>query len=464
MQPNTHSDMTWIFKVAQDHYLREPGRQIDLEFWNQASDYPEPWCIDDGLHLINDVSLSTVPVLAAISLGFSSSELLKIIQHHGMTTAEFFNLSLKKSGSGVLTEENMALSSWAVHTKVMTALSLDPQLTSDAIREIKENKVGTFTDLQEIDIARLLTSAESLWPLTDVNAYVLAKRSGALTERSPIPLIQDLNTVAFCGPEFSRLSDDQIFMILERSGHLSTDLSPDNGFLDPSSTGFFKNLFRQAAREKNINIDRILKALNGVDNPERLAALNSRLIQSLSDFDCKSWEGEDTYKAMELTLDKTRYAAVFSSPLVCINLDLTPNTPGTVPEKVSLLALVDHLQDIDPSQFGQRHFKAINKAIKGLNTCPSGIDLHDLLTLTLRGLDAYTNVHGKVGSLVIEATSNADNLIRFVTRNTNIDYQRLQTLPSGSKALLVSHGLDIKKLPGINRRDKGHLLSDQLGL
>jgi hypothetical protein len=464
MQPQKFKDMSFLLKVAQDCYRHEPGHQINLEFWSQSSDFPEPWFIHDGFHQIDNVTLSTIPVLAAITLGYSAPELLKVIQNHGMTTSEFFSLTSKKDENCAQPRTATALSSWTIHTKIIDAISLDPQLTNDVIKEIKDNKVGSFTDLQEIDIARLLSNAESLWPITYINAYMSAKRDGVPEENNPVPSIQDLNAVAYCGPEFSRLSDDQIFMILERSGHLSMDLSPDNGFIDPSSTGFFKNLFRQAASDNTANIQRFLAAINGVDDSERLESLNSKLIQTLSDFDCKNWEGEATYAAIKETLDKALYTDVFDNPLIRLNLDLPPNTLGTGSDKGSLLALLEHLKGIEPTQYGQRHFKAIGKALNSLKACPKGVDLHDLLTITLRGLDAYTNGHERIPSLVTDSISHVANLIRFVTRNTKIDYERLQTLPSSSKALLVANGLDLKKLPGINRRDKGDLLCDQLGL
>jgi hypothetical protein len=52
----------------------------------------------------------------------------------------------------------------------------------------------------------------------------------------------------------------------------------------------------------------------------------------------------------------------------------------------------------------------------------------------------------------------------FVARHCEVDYKRFNDLSSTAKSFLVASGFEIKKLPGINRRDKGQLLSDGMGL
>ena len=326
MQPNTHSDMTWIFKVAQDHYLREPGRQIDLEFWNQASDYPVPWQIHAGPYCIENVTLSTVPVLAAISLGFSAPELLNVIKHHGMSSADFFNLKCTKNSKGALPEDQIALSSWTIHTKIVDAMALDPHLSQSILKETKDNLVGTFTDRLEIEMARLLSNSEELWPITGVNQYIESKSNGDVDYDDTAPPITDLNTFNYCGPEFSELSNAQILVMLERSGNLSMAVTNDNGFRDRLSTGFFRDLFISVAIGEYPNLRRIIEAINSVEDPDQLLVLNSRLISVLSDLDYIEGQGEDTLTAMESLLDNTRYAAVFNSPLIRLNLDVPLNS------------------------------------------------------------------------------------------------------------------------------------------
>jgi hypothetical protein len=199
-----------------------------------------------------------------------------------------------------------------------------------------------------------------------------------------------------------------------------------------------------------------------VDDPDQLLALNSRLISVLSDLDYIEGQGEDTFKAMESLLDNTRYAPVFDSPLIRLNLDVPLNTPN----QTDVSRLLDLLHTIDPSEFGNMHFKAIYKSIKGGSVHDiRGVDLHEFLMVALNGLTGtFCTDRKRHYDLILEAEASVEHLIRFVIKNTEIDYECLQTLSSGSKSMLVSNGLDIKKLPGINRRDKGHLLSDQLGL
>jgi hypothetical protein len=462
MQPDTHSDMTWFFKVAQDHYLREPGRQIDLEFWNQAADYPTPWQIHVGPYCIENATLSTIPVLAAISLGFSAPELLNAIKHHGMSSADFFNLNCTKNSKGAQPEDRIALSSWTIHTKIVAAMSLDPCLSQSILKETKDNIVGEFTDRLEIEMARLLSDSEDLWPITGVNRYIESKNNMDADYDDTAPPITDLNTFNYCGQEFSDLSNAQILLMLERSGNLSMAVTNDNGFRDRLSTGFFRDLFISVAISEYPNLRRIIDAINSVDDPDQLLALNSRLISVLSDLDYIEGQGEDTFTAMEGLLDKTRYAPVLESPLIRLNLDVPPATH----DKSDVARLLDLLHTLEPSEFGNMHFNAIYKSIKdgGVHDI-KGVDLHEFMMVALNGLTGtFCTDRKRHYDLILEAEASVEHLIRFVIKNTEIDYERLQTLSSGSKSMLVSNGLDIKKLPGINRRDKGHLLSDQLGL
>jgi hypothetical protein len=466
MQQDKYQDMTWLLKVAEDHYLREPCRQIDLEFWNQAVDYPTPWRIQVGAHFIENVTLSTVPALAAISLGFSSAELLDVIKHHAMTTAEFFNLHCKKYGNGTQPEGRVVLSPWTVRTKFVDALCLDPLLTQSIIKDTKDNKVGNYTDLLEIEIARLLCNEEALWPITNLNAYAESKISGIKNLELPRPSITDLHTFLYCGSELSGLSNDQILLILERSGNLSMNMTAENGYSDRFSSGFFKTLFTELGENGYLNLHRIVQALNSVNDPDRLLALNVRLIAALSDFDYQDAEGYQTYNALEKELDKTRYAAVFDSPLIQLNLNLIPNKLFPKVHETPEWQLFDLLRHLEPSEFRTGHFKAIDKVfndfIKSFNVI--NLDLNEYLIIVLRGFEAYSSTHGDRHDLVLAAVESVESLIEFVVSTTEIDYQRLNSLQSRAKCILVANGLDIKRLPGISNRDKGHLLNDQLGL
>jgi hypothetical protein len=463
MQPDTYSDMTWFFKVAQDHYLREPGRQIGLEFWSQAADYPEPWQIHVGLYCIENASLSTIPVLAAVSLDFSATELLNVIKHHGMSAAEFFNLKCTKNLKGSQPEDRIALSSWTIHTKIVDAMSLDPSLTQSILKETKANFVGTFTDRLEIEMARLLSDSEELWPITGVNRYIASKNNVESDYDDTAPPITDLNTFNYCGPEFSDLSNAQVLLMLERSGNLSMAVTNDNGFRDQQTKGFFRDLFVSVAISEYPNLRRIVDAINSVDDPDQLLELNSRLISVLSDLDYIEGQGKDTFTAMQNLLDKNRYSPFFDSPLIRLNLDVPLDTPN----QTDVARLFNLLRTLETSEFGNMHFNAIYKSVKGDRTIDDfrGADLHEFLVVALNGLTgAFSIDHKRHYDLVVEAEASVEHLIRFVFKNTEIDYKRLQTLSSGSKSMLVSNGLDIKKLPGINNRDKGALISDQLGL
>jgi hypothetical protein len=63
------------------------------------------------------------------------------------------------------------------------------------------------------------------------------------------------------------------------------------------------------------------------------------------------------------------------------------------------------------------------------------------------------------------AAGHLGSFLQYVGRiATDFDYSRIQDISSKSSLLLATSGFDIKKLPRLNKRDLGDVLSDRMGL
>lgn len=88
------------------------------------------------------------------------------------------------------------------------------------------------------------------------------------------------------------------------------------------------------------------------------------------------------------------------------------------------------------------------------------------------GLDAYIGLDSTdisiddlyINDLMKEAIDEADSFASIINKDSNIDYKMLSGLSSTSKSILAKNGFDIKRLPGMTMKDKGNVLSSQLGI
>lgn len=482
-------DVTELFRFAQDFYLHNPGQQLDLAMWEKRvaniSIPNDLWVVQVGEHCAETTRPTFIPVLAAITLGFSSKDLLAVMKHHDMDADDFLVCEFGKNlipgvPHNPIDETRITLNSWTVCNAVLDAIVLDEALSDDLLLE-RNDRTNHYEHNCVLEVACLLSPMERLWPITKVKT---------LTQSEHL-FVGSLTDFEYAGERFSQLSNDQILMILERSGNLHPFVISENGFGDGFTNTFFKDLFMSLGVRDDANLSRVIEALNSVEDPVQLSKLNARIISALPDIDFSvAADGIATLVMMEKLLDNTRYAPLLNNMVVKLNLlpipDLIEARKGRdEPTEVQayeeferpgdkiLKRLYDELLAIEPRDFRRPHFKAIGVAMKdfGKPQDLSGLNLQALLLAALEGFDAYTKAGhctpmGLTSSTLVEkARPSVEALASFVSQHDEIDYGALSNLSSAMKALLAGcKGFDIRNLPGLSRHDKGQVLSDGLGL
>jgi hypothetical protein len=460
--------------------------------WNQqvltSQQNGEMKIIYFGLQALKRLDYNMIPALAAIALRVAPEELLDVVKHHNITVDDVNYVSFPwciapppiapEPGDDQL----LSPSEWPVLKAFVDAMTLDDELTANL-----EAHLRRFQDGDEFEVACLLSSKPRLWAKSQLTEHFDLRRNGKALG-IPCPRVISADTLKDVGVKFDELSDDEVLSLLDRSGNLLPDVDAENGFLPIETSGFFQLLF--GVSKNTGNYKRMIEAINRAEDPKMISSIADRILAAIPDFANRdSGEGVQFLESMRESLDQDRYGHVFDS--VVIKLGVLPihymaNVKNERYEQAKSLAqrefceagnrifklLDDELKDLAPNAWRKRHFAALGTLISEWNVHQdlTGVDLQGLLIKTLSALEAYkaaehqNYVGAKIHWCAEEAEGHAKKLAQFVSKTIDIDYERLAALPSASKALLVSLGLDLRKLPGINNRDKGALLSEGLGL
>jgi hypothetical protein len=482
-------NVTWLFRLAIEWYKDHPGQQIPHALWDehtQASEKNEDKkVIYFREHAVKKFDYDMIPALAAITLGVPPEQLLAVLKHHANTVYQihdFKSQSWSELPSEPGDDQLLIPNAWNVLKGLVDAMSLDTKMT-----DVLDGELQQYQDNDELEVACLLSGSQILWQKTHLSEHFDLRKSGSVDPRES-PRLISADTLKEVEVNFNDLSDEQVLSILDRSGNLLADVDAENGFKAIETVGFFRKLFCDSQNRGNYN--RIIEAMNRTEDPVMITAIADRLLAAIPDFENRDrGEGVDFLETIRRDLDQTRYGHVLESMVIKLcalpiyymaraKNDQYERSKSRIQRdfhasgsKIFKL-LSDELKDLAPSAWRKRHFDAIGTLISEWNVPQdlTGFDLHGLLIEALIALETYKAtdhldyLNEKMDWCAEEAEGHVKKLIHFASKAIDIEYDRFAGLSSGSKALLASHGFDLRKLPGISNRDKGTLLSEGLGL
>jgi hypothetical protein len=483
MDIETVQDVTWLFDYAKTWYSKNPGQQIPLDVWMnkvcQAVDDSDPWVIYDGAYSVRPLSHHIVPALAAISLGAAPDALLNIIKHHEIScrhiSQTFFDL-VSESDAG-----QEGLSRWRFNQLMVDAMMADEEMTNKF--KVEYDEFGLNYDFE---LAWLLCEHAKHLPIERIKEHLGKVMLGTACDSKETPDVTSCALFLQAPAHFRDLSDQKILETLVRSGNLTLGLTRENGFVLGNAYGFFRDLlFSLDDYPKNPNAERIIEILNKIDDPEMIATIKARLLESFMEYD--SWgNGPRLLACMARFLDESRYGELRQNLALNLRLLTVSDMSGgktTSPFTVFcgnplvrelgnsagsvLKQLLGELKALNPQDFRLPHFSAIRILFDNSTMLDEPVEnlWPELLLVGLRALDVYRQTpHHWHDRMTLAANLGVEGLIHHVAMAKEIDYKPFSSLASGSKALLATNGFDIKKLPGMTSRHRGQVLSDQLGL
>lgn len=512
----TDQNGTWLFRLAQEWYLTHPGEQIPQAVWANKvqealrlcdeerglspSDLTQPSRyerFDISAHDWRVVwaSPDMIPVLAAVTLGFSTEELASVVQHHNIGRVQLSQCSVLENFIDERTDfrpedtSRLKLGHWMLVEKVMKAITLNQEEVKGLINEIAKNEINS-----DIKVACLLTEIPDLWPSKAVEARLDTLRSGTTdTEYFQYPFIDSGTLLSL--DDLHDFSNDELLKILERSGVMTLGATKENGF----AAGFFFELFEALAQPDypdasedyeelgEPKYNSIVRALNSIECPAQLGRFNARIREVMSDIDHNSLIcGMNALKNLEAVLDPVKYADVMNDLVLKINLlqmqgmhyprqtDEGPAFDAIYIQPSLLLSrLASQLMETDSNDFNRTHFQTLSRILK-YSRAEQDIDSIDMNHFVLKLIDAF-EAYLKVGNFDSRGREihylkdrTADHLGSFlqyaVDRIVDFDYSRIERFSNDSRLLLAKSGFDLKKLPRLNNKGLGELLSERMGL
>ena len=477
---NMSEDVTHLFKQAQDWFQHSPDEQIPLERWRKNFISTDSrMSISDDVTIVNVVSKEIIPVLAAISLGASTQQLAAIMLHHQVTATDLTRCNYLSAMKLYTGKPKTNLSPWNVIRRMVEAFCSQPVLTQQFL-----NDYPLAYKSPEHQIAVLLSNQPELWPVTKARKFIDSIDAGT-HETGFVYDFLDLSTLEMAQIDFNDLTDKEILLILERSGQLCLEATVEYGFTNE----FFIDLLKKPDDQGTIARNRILEAINQVDDP----ALIHRIIQRIAETQPMVWYGgtgaAPLLAEVAQSLDQAKYGVLTTNMVLKLAILTQPGLKGLVITNHELLnepcfdALVSapqnvlsqlhaELINVDSNAFKTLHFKAISNAFwEGMPTQDVTIPaLQDLLTHALIALERYRERLDNPSAGFKKSVHSSDaqdqvrQLVQYAASRIDADYEWMSSLSSSTKAFLAGNGFELKKLNGINNKDRGKLLEDQLGL
>lgn len=485
MTTTNKQDATSAFLFAREWHQANLNEQIPEEIWAkqiQGLSDETDWQICAGDTKFIAEGLGFIPILAAVSAGKQGLSLLHVCRHHNIQPYYLKSIEIqvhegKIIGAALDSGFEVPLSAWNVCNEIVQAIS-GSELNIIGF----DRSIPHLTSRPDLALAFLHSKQSNLWPVTPVRRV----RDNPKEQRTACGTCP-VTVFSKCGVDLRDYSDARILELLERSGNLLEGMAAEDGLRQT----FFFNLFTEIDSGGERNLERLVQAINSIDDRDQIRKVADIITAQLSSHSLP-WgltKGIAMYRALDTYLDPVKYEKVFNSVLirVCATslkdvIDIMGISPGEVDytryedillnSKHLMSKLVQELSPLTPSDYRGSHFYALSRLASDDYDSPSlkGLDLNALVLKTLEALDAYNGathldvLGNEASEMKNEANRNTSRFVEFLSSRMEIDYAQFSEVSSESRILLASSGFEIKHIPNLSRHERGRLLSDQLGL
>lgn len=483
------NNVTWLFKKVVEWLHANPDQPFPQEQWSS-----QLWDMDPGEELfiyagnttIRTVFIEVIPLLAVIALGQSRQQVLNVVKdleiHPNFLSNTWFNEAADEEPKNDFRDYfSHELNKWQVCQEYVQSISLDDGAASQFMNQLTTNR-----DHHELSVACLLSHRKEFWPVTELTRII----ENPMQDRYEVPTPTCLQSFLLESINLDAFSDDQILVLLERSGNFLEGMEEENG-LTPS---FYYSLITHNdinLAGQNSNQKRILSVINAVAGTQVRHKIERLMLAELTahTFYNGVTHGVMFYNSLLKSLDPRAYPKVFDSLLLKVNStsfydlsfvkainpeEIPPGVFHDIENEPELLLskLMPELDALKPGDYRGKHFRALMRVCREAFVPQKldSLDLNHVVQTTIRGFDAYlTSTHvahngEPTPALKEEAAQCMSLFLSKVVPHMSIDYKGLAGLSSETRVFLSSNGFDFKKIPDMTRQDRGVVLENQLGL
>lgn len=465
---------TRLFHLTRNWFQRNPGALIPNDSWTRkiqefGISHKYRSFIEAEADSVTIGNLALIQVLASLSLGESTERLAQIIEHTGIRVLDIADSGLTtlviKRDRATLPNERL-LPRYRIVRECMKAFDLIPEKSSQL------GLLGQYENTNpDLTMSLLFIDRPDLWHGTKLERYFEARE--AKSTELPEKTDEMPEQVFTLGTQFGyEYSDEEVIELLRRAGHLCEGLTSENGF----SITFYRHVLEHAASENNPDSLAIVKAINSVSDPSYRDIFANKIVRALC-----SQVVRDQYGALQIweylsLLDQEKYSDVLQSRVLrlCV-IDKPPKAPDTYEadfyqfSSVSLFEdLANELFTVPEHGFDSYHFKALASFAMKWPKAHRGddFDLNKLVYHVMRGLEHFLDKDfaGNVVAFQDTAITRAGLFLEVAVKLAEPNYKLLNRLNAQSQGLLVISGYDIRRLTKMTYKDKGRVLSDELGV
>lgn len=481
-------DAQQLLAFAQKWSQTHPGEQIPHATWTGEVDAllaGDPleytrFRVTSGEHSVIAHSPEIIPALAAISLGATTLDIQAAALHHKVELSDLNACKYEFVFKPANAKDRAVFSKWSVTKAFMRAFCYTPE---DA-----EHFFGSATNqvLSPTQVTAVLTVPNpAVWPVTGIERHLQFARQGRTRDNSGVRPMLSSDHITDAGIDLANTTDEQLMVLLERSGNLTLGATSEMGF----TCSFFQDLFAELDFYGEKSPKRIVEVLTNLD-AEKTEVVRQRMLEQLCDVP-EHDRGDNAETVLDVLRDHfghESFGMMHENMLLKLNLirvkgldALAEVIRRPMPECFTeffsagdqVLARLDQaLRAVESKDFKAPHFRALRVATSDWNRPQdlNQIDLSSLLDKSLAAYDLYQrqNHVDLTGSPQHKCKDNArHDLVAFASyalKHIEHDYERFRTLSSECKTVLAMAGMEMKKLPGISRRERGLVLENQLGL
>jgi hypothetical protein len=429
----------------------------------------------DDDHAIGNVPGKVIPVLAAISLGFDSVALAKVINEHSVTLQNIRWLEFENAGNTIIQlyeNGHSTASPTKINIEIFKAFAADPVLCDELHRTVSSEPDSMTC------IGLMHTIESDLWPAAKIEEH--ARLVMTPTKRVITSVYVAFEFISSRPEHADELPNQSPIDLIKRSGMLTDAVLR-------KQTGCFslwEDLLYVATSDQPQPLQiEILKAFTQVKDKQTVDLLVRGLLSVTSETFESPLFAEDVHSLLKsIFSDQPAFAPVLDSVALKLNLlpvDWVPNEADINNDPHFYNDLVNNQQTLisrianellaRPAEHLGTFDYSVFKKLTGMNLPPQVIDFspEHLVNHILDSIRTYKTPNQVTCQSKVQvdewAMENLESMVKLLMRDHTFDVNKFTHLEDDSKISLIKAGVGIS-LKSLSRKGRGQVLEDSMGL
>ena len=443
--------------------IEQTGRASWGAFYvrNKAFSY-----IDEGSAMITGISSHMLPLFAGVHQGFPTHILAKIIEHHDISPADFYALFIGRQG---ITQ--LFTSKDDIHTGLLE-LEIEAWKAFEMLGKVTaKDNISSY-----IQVAAMHTECKEAWPATQIEQMADEIKSG----RSTMNDFEFDHRHNWCIDRMTQLPNGNFLDFMRRSGMFSRSAYRKEVILH---TGW-EDLCMEAGKSgwPALNVARqVLESCKTAPAEEQQVireALLSMHLHGITDTPSPM----SLYNILHHVFEGSELKDILGSVILKVNASIPMTDAENYQQYLSknphyfhdillqghkiLSRACEEILRLEPQQIGYAHFMFFNT----LGRMPlgqqhlSGFSPEALMLRLDHGLSDFLGNRDLSEDIAQRVVSGLSIAFRELSKYHTWDFSQLQACSSLTQLKLVQEGANLRKFPSMDKKHRGMLLEEGLGL